>query len=139
MSPQEQWELLKDFGPVGGLVTAFLAALNLLVLTWGKNEQRDTQQKWNEAHETSLRECQAAHRSEMAAMQLRMEQRFAELREYEDKQRHRLRGNLQTALNSLHKEIVEIRKENADCAKDRRDFAVLLAPLLQHSGSHSDS
>ena len=118
MSPQEQMDLLKEFGPLGAILTAILSVANLIYLRSARARDDSLQAYRNKLHEDGL-----------AATKLEFEQKIKELRVYEDEQRHTLRNEIFTQFNLLRLEISAAVQENKECSEDRRDFAVALAKL----------
>lgn len=130
MSPQEQWEALKDVSPIGSLMAALISVLNLFVVAWWKSQRNTVETECKtqqERHDSAVKELYARIREDGEKHTLALERALAGMREYTDEERHNLREWIQSQIMLTEAHIQQIEKDNRDCEKDRRDLAVLLA------------
>lgn len=130
MTPEQQWEWLRDLGPVGSMMAALISVLNLIVVTWWKSQRNDMQeecQTQQRRHDSAVKDLYTRIREDSEAQTLAREKAIREIREYADDERHNLREWMQAQVVLMESRMHQIEKDNRDCEKDRRELAVSMA------------
>lgn len=138
MSPQDQWEALKDLGPIGSVLAALVSVLNLAVVAWWKTQRNEVETTCNAAQKASqdaaIKDVYTRIRDEAAQQDSKRDKAAAAMRDYTDEERHNLRewmqGQVLVVDGRFHQQderIKQLEQDNRECATDRRNLAVSLS------------
>ena len=132
MSPQEQWEMLRDVGPFGALLAAAVSVLNLALVAWWKNQEvksRGECQTQRDNHNQELKALYDRIHQDGIDQTMAREKAISALRDYVDDERHNLREWMQAQHLTMEARVAQLEADNRACAKDRRELEVLARGL----------